>query len=84
MSLQLAWPLLSLQSLAVLAMIHEHPWINPDWKDDDIFLLSKIDADEWKARVASVVKCRWRGANPHNTSRPWALEVAGVKPITAE
>ena len=84
MSLQLAWPLLSLQSLAVLAMIHEHPWINPDWKDDDIFLLSKVDADEWKVRVASAVKCRWRGTNPHNTSRPWALEVAGVKPITAE
>ena len=57
-------------------------WCNPDWKDDDIFLLSKVDADVWKTRVATVVRCRWRGGNPHNTSVPWAYEVAGVAPCT--
>ena len=59
-------------------------WCQPEWKDDDIFLLSKIDADLWKTRVATVVKCRWRGNVPHNTALPWAHEVAGVQPITPE
>ena len=59
-------------------------WCDPEWNDNDIFLLSKVDADMWKTRVASVVKCRWRGRNPTNTALPWACEVAGVMPISEQ
>ena len=65
-----------------MAVVRPHIWVNPDWKDDDIFLLSKIDVDQWKTRVAAAVKCRWRGVLPHNTSNPFAQQVAGVAPIS--
>ena len=70
--------------LAVRAMALVPPWVNPDWKDDDIFLLSKVEADTWKTRVATVLKCRWRGTTPFNTQLPFAHEVAGVTPITED
>ena len=54
-------------------------WCNPDWKDDDIFLLSKVEGDTWKTRIANVLKFRWRGNTPFNQQLPWARDVAGVK-----
>ena len=65
-----------------MAVVRPPVWVNPDWKDDDIFVLSKIDIDQWKVRVAAAAKCRWRGPNPHNTATPFAQQVAGVTPIS--
>ena len=57
-------------------------WTNPQWQDDDIFKLSKMDIDTWKVRVATAVGVRWRSQGLNQGQLPWALPVAGTEPIS--
>ena len=59
-------------------------WVNPEWCDDDIFKLSKLDIDMWKTRVATTLGYRWRMAGIQETSKPFAKAVAGVAPISQD
>ncbi len=56
-------------------------WLNPLYSDEDIFSLSKIELDQMKVRVSHLLKCRWRNVCKEE---PFALEVAGVEPMTED
>ena len=61
-----------------------HPsWVNPEWQDDDIFKLSKIDIDMWKTRVATTLGYRWRLPGI-KASNPFAKAVGGLEPISQD
>ncbi len=53
-------------------------WVQPDWKDDDIFTLAKTQLDHMKLRVASMLKCRYKVVC---ASQPYAEDVAGIMAI---
>ena len=57
-------------------------WVNPAWKDDENFLLSKLEIDTWKLKVATVAGCLWRSSSPQMTCLPLAEEVTEVPAIT--
>lgn len=54
-------------------------WVNPQWRDDDLFALTKPELDVMKARAAEVMSFHWRGVH---VDKPYAMEVAGVAPLT--
>ena len=57
-------------------------WLTPEWADDDIFKLSKVDVDTWKNRIANVMGLRWRLPGAQHESKPFAKPVAGLEAIT--
>ena len=59
-------------------------WVNPEWLDDDIVNLSKIDIDMWKTRVATTLGYRWRGFGAQERSSPFAKAVGGLEPISQD
>ena len=59
-------------------------WVNPEWLDDDIFKLSKIDIDVWKTRVAATLGYCWRGFGIQERSSPFAKAVGGLEPTSQD
>jgi hypothetical protein len=55
-------------------------WCNPEWRDDDIFKLSKTELDKVKLRVAVACGARYRS----NVGGKFGLEVGGVQPLDPE
>ena len=59
-------------------------WVNPDWLDDDIFKLSKLDIDMWKTRVATTLGYRYKLPGIQGGSNPYAKAVGGLEPISQD
>ena len=56
-------------------------WINPNWKDDDLFLLSPPEIEATKRQVAHALGIRYRLVNPQS---PWAVPVAGINAFSLD
>ena len=50
-------------------------WINPNWKDDDLFVLSPPELEAVKRQVASKLGIRYKTLN---SDSPWSMTVAGT------
>ena len=59
-------------------------WLNPGWLVDNIFKLSRIDIDMWKARVATTLGYRWRMLGVQGSSDPFAKAVGVLEPISQD
>ena len=58
--------------------------LNPDWKPEDIFKLSKLELDRLKGHVATKLECKWKNATGGPFTWTYALPVGGTPAFTEE
>ena len=58
----------------------------PEWEDNDLFKLSKMERDRLKQQVAKSLGIHWQSGSTISTSLgiKWAHEVGGIQPISPE
>ena len=50
-------------------------WVDPNWHDDGIFVLSPPELDSAKRQVAETLGIRYKTLNADS---PWSMTVAGI------
>jgi hypothetical protein len=56
-------------------------WVNPQWQDDDLFVLSPPEVETAKRQVAGALGIRYKTLNADS---PWSSTVAGINAFSLD